>query len=101
MSNNTAGIFLKSNSDLNPNKYLFVYQRYYPGQKSYGNSKSFSYLLKDILIRLKTLNSPYTDEFQYILDKLNSSSLRTQEKILMNYKYYSKTIFNDVSTKWN
>ena len=80
MDNNTAGIFLKSNSDFNPNKYLFVYQRYYPGQKSYSNNKSFSYLLKDILTRLDLLNSKYTDEFRHILDKLNSSSLRNSGK---------------------
>ena len=52
-SNNSAGIFL--NLDTNPDKYLIVYQRYYPGEKSSRYNKSFRILLSDILIGLKRI----------------------------------------------
>ena len=77
-NNNSAGIFL--NLDTDPDKYLIVYQRYYPGEKSSRYSKSFRSLLSDILVGLKGINSIHTVEFEKYLNMLNSSKLRNSGK---------------------
>lgn len=73
-NNNSAGIFL--NLDTNPDKYLIVYQRYYPGEKSSRYSKSFRSFLSDILFELKRENSIHEKEFEKNLNMLNLSSLK-------------------------